>query len=348
MATETGNAAAEIMYHYAVHDAHGYTQGTGRTGTGTETLDYKGVTLSFPGGDGDCSDGNLRAWRAVGRAVGNDFTSYASYTGNIKPALLATGLWEVWPLSRRGEICPGDLYLKPGRHVAMAINKTQLAEFYINEKGTITGGKPGDQTGWECRIANYYNYPWECIMHYKGPDYLAELLEDDMSKEDVQAINSRLDTLNDTFSSKMDELIKLLTPTSPIMPFGGPVYRLINTSTGAHTWTNSLERRDGLVAKGWQLEGERFKLGTCGDPIWCLVHPDNGEVIMTTDIAEAKTLAAAKWLSEGVIGTTGDGPEVHRLYNRGNGYHLFTTDMNEVSANKSAGWTDEGVKFRAV
>lgn len=40
-------------------------------------------------------------------------------------------------------------------------------EASINEKGTATGGKPGDQTGKEFLIRSYRNYPWDCILRYK-------------------------------------------------------------------------------------------------------------------------------------------------------------------------------------
>ena len=40
-------------------------------------------------------------------------------------------------------------------------------EASINEKGTATGGKPGDQTGKEFLIRSYRNYPWDCVLRYQ-------------------------------------------------------------------------------------------------------------------------------------------------------------------------------------
>ena len=42
-------------------------------------------------------------------------------------------------------------------------------EASINEKGlTAHGGKPGDQTGKEFLIRSYRNYPWNCVLRYRG------------------------------------------------------------------------------------------------------------------------------------------------------------------------------------
>lgn len=324
--TETGNASAEVMYHYAIHDeAHGYTQGPGREGTGTEDLDYKGITITFPGGDGDCSDGNIRAWKAVGRVVGYNLTGYATFTGNIKPGLLSTGLWEVWPLSRRGDICPGDLYLKPGSHVAMAINKTHLAEFWINEHGTITGGKPGDQTGKECWYRPYYNYPWECIMHYIGPDYLGELL------------------------APPPEPPKIYPEMEPDMAvYSDKMTRLLNPYNGQHHFTTNPSEISELVKAGWVDEGVKWTMPMIV-PVYRLSNPYTGDHLLTASLKECNQCIDSGWNYEGV-GAYGSetGKPVHRLYNKYNQQHIFTMDINELSALKSSGWADEGVAFNAI
>ena len=43
-----------------------------------------------------------------------------------------------------------------------------LSEFCINEFGQVYGGQRGDQTGGESRIAGYYDFPWNCTLHYNG------------------------------------------------------------------------------------------------------------------------------------------------------------------------------------
>ena len=43
-----------------------------------------------------------------------------------------------------------------------------LSEFSINEFGDVYGGQVGDQTGNESHITGFYNYPWNCTLHYNG------------------------------------------------------------------------------------------------------------------------------------------------------------------------------------
>ena len=52
----------------------------------------------------------------------------------------------------------------------MSINASQIAEASINEKGTTTGGKTGDQTGKEIYIHNYYELPggWARHLRFAG------------------------------------------------------------------------------------------------------------------------------------------------------------------------------------
>lgn len=64
----------------------------------------------------------------------------------------------------------GDIYLNEANHTAMcqSPNPDLLSEFCLNEFGGVYGGQTGDQTGKESRIAAYYNYPWDGILHYEG------------------------------------------------------------------------------------------------------------------------------------------------------------------------------------
>lgn len=161
--------AVGIMEHLVTHDGdsgHGYTWGN-RWGNGTiETISVLDKQFQIAGGDRDCSSGFIDAWEtAVPGSTGG-----ATYTGNMVSCLLATGKWEKKPLSFIAS--PGDAYLNVNNHVAMCRQQVpdELLEFCINEFGEVYGGKDGDQTGRESRIGGYYDYPWDCIMHYIGDD----------------------------------------------------------------------------------------------------------------------------------------------------------------------------------
>lgn len=151
-------AAARIMEHLCEHAAHGYAQDA-RNGQGACSLDIDGETYVFPGGDADCSSAIIRALSAAGFD-----TAGASYTGNMRSCLCATGAWESMPMSYTAH--RGDIYLNEANHTAMCTSAVpdMLAEFSINENGGISGGQVGDQTGRESRIAAYYDYPWDCIL----------------------------------------------------------------------------------------------------------------------------------------------------------------------------------------
>jgi cell wall-associated NlpC family hydrolase len=66
---------------------------------------------------------------------------------------------------------PGDVLLHEGRHTAIYIGNGQLVHASINEKGTIVGGIPGDQTGKEICIRSYYNHPWNSVLRYLEMTY---------------------------------------------------------------------------------------------------------------------------------------------------------------------------------
>ena len=156
--------AARIMEHLCTCSNHGYTWGD-RWGNGNaESITVDGKRYTFAGGDRDCSSAIISAYKAAGLDVG------ATYTGNMRSAFLATGLFEWMPMSFTAQ--RGDIYLNEQNHTAMCVSASpdRLAEFCINEHGGCYGGTVGDQTGGESRIADYYDYPWDGILHFKGGD----------------------------------------------------------------------------------------------------------------------------------------------------------------------------------
>lgn len=162
--TET---ATRYMENIARDDSHGYDQ-IHRMGP----FDF------------DCSGLNITGWVKAGvpvnKAVKNTVTVNgkqktvttpgATYTGNIRNAYLKHGFKDVTKsvdlVSGRG-LKRGDVLLREGHHVAQYCGNGREVEASINEKGTTTGGKQGDQTGREILIRNYRNYPWNCVLRYQ-------------------------------------------------------------------------------------------------------------------------------------------------------------------------------------
>ena len=117
-------------------------------------------------GDYDCSAAVITAYEKAGVPVK---TKGATYTGNMRSVFLKCGFTDVTSQVNRSTgagLKRGDVLLNEGHHTAMYCGDGQEVEASINEKGTATGGQPGDQTGREFLIRSYRNYPWDCVLRY--------------------------------------------------------------------------------------------------------------------------------------------------------------------------------------
>ncbi|WP_077861106.1 peptidoglycan amidohydrolase family protein, partial [Clostridium sp. BL-8] len=142
--------ATQWMINLANDNSHGYDQ-TYRWG---ERGDY------------DCSSSVITAWQTAGVPVK---TNGATYTGNMRSVFLNCGFSDVTSsivLSNGSGLQRGDVLLNVSSHTVMFIGSGQVVAARENENGTATGGKPGDQTGKEICIENYYNYPWDYVLRY--------------------------------------------------------------------------------------------------------------------------------------------------------------------------------------
>ena len=140
----------------AADDSHGYDQ-TNRWGA-----DY------------DCSSFVISAYKAAGVPL------ECTYTGDMRGDMLRRGFADVTAsvnLSTGAGVQEGDVLLNCARHTALALGGGRIVQASINERGTATGGQPGDQTGREIYERAYYNYPWDCVLRYVGDASAAD--EDD-------------------------------------------------------------------------------------------------------------------------------------------------------------------------
>lgn len=132
--------AVKFMIDTANDNSHGYDQ-THRNGP-----DY------------DCSSLVATALFKAGFNV-----SPYSWTGNLESQLRKCGFKSCKPPWKAG-----DIHLNTKYHVCMSIDSKRIAQASINEKGTATGGKRGDQTGNEISIKPYYEYSkgWNVHLRY--------------------------------------------------------------------------------------------------------------------------------------------------------------------------------------
>lgn len=134
--------AVQFMIDIANDDTHGYDQ-TCRNGPNYDCSSLVGTAL---------------------HEAGFDVSPY-SWTGNLEAQLRACGF-----VNCSAPWKAGDIHLNRAKHVCMSINATQIAQASINEKGSVTGGKTGDQTGKEICIRDYYEYSdgWDVHLRYAG------------------------------------------------------------------------------------------------------------------------------------------------------------------------------------
>lgn len=142
------------MIYYTELINVGYSQGTHRYDL-------------WDGGQTDCSALVITCLKKAGFEVGK-----ANSTHDMRSNLVANG-WNVlsWSINA---VRPGDILLCDGYHTCAVVSgfgkSGQIAEAWINELGTIIGGKAGDQTGKETRVRPVYQCPygggWKCILRY--------------------------------------------------------------------------------------------------------------------------------------------------------------------------------------
>ena len=164
------NVAAQIMEHLCTCAEHGYSQ-PGRHGTsGSCSVNTDAGTVKVKKGDRDCSSAVCEAWElALGGTQYDGLITRQNWTGGMREMFVGSGLFSWKPMSFNAS--RGDIYLDEEHHTAMCIRNDGtadlLGEFSISETGGIDG-EPGDQTGRESWIHDYYSGRWDGILHYNG------------------------------------------------------------------------------------------------------------------------------------------------------------------------------------
>lgn len=154
-------------------------------------------------GDYDCSSLTITAFQNAGLPL-KDYG--ATYTGNMSNALKKVGFKNIISkvnITTGDGLIRGDILLNTYYHVAVYLGNGYLVQSSINEKGTATGGKAGDQTGYEINISRYKNYRrgWNEVWRFpqikeerlnkKGDEEMVKIIqiESDGKVPTVSAIN---------------------------------------------------------------------------------------------------------------------------------------------------------------
>ena len=135
-------AAVAFMERIAADNSHGYDQ------------------AHRNGPDYDCSSLVSKALNQAGFDV-----KVGSTTSNLYEQLKADGFKTCSKPWKRG-----DIHLSVGHHVVMSTDANNIVHASINEKGTVSGGKTGDQTGREICTRPYYEHPSGWTYHLRYGD----------------------------------------------------------------------------------------------------------------------------------------------------------------------------------
>ena len=122
------------------------------------------------GKDYDCSSLVISAYEQAGVPVK---TKGATYTGNMYSVFVKCGFTDVTKsvnLKTGTGLLRGDVLLvhnNKHQHTAIYCGGMKEVEASINEKGTTTGGKTGDQSGKEILVRAYRTDLWTTVLRYK-------------------------------------------------------------------------------------------------------------------------------------------------------------------------------------
>ncbi len=216
--------ATLIMKELCTHKDHGYTQDMDKRWgtTRNKTIDIYGKKYTIKGGDRDCSSAVISAYEAAGISCGG-----ATYTGNMKECMLSTGNFKWHNMSYIAQM--GDTYLNIKHHTAMCLSAEPdiLMQFSINEKGTATGGRTGDQKQvgeydekygrGESHLKEYYNYPWDGILECIN-DEIAFVIEYEVDEKSNKLVTSNEQIKDVAVTSQTSTTNSILITTKEIAP----------------------------------------------------------------------------------------------------------------------------------
>lgn len=157
--------------------------------------------------DFDCSSLVISSFENAGLKVRE---AGATYTGNMKNAFAKCG-FEVIPYKKLMELRRGDVVLcdhytngKYYGHTLLYLGDNKIVQASINEKGTIKGGTPGDQTKKEIAVGGFYQYSkgWDVVLRYhegtegeKTVNVIMPELHEGMNRPEVGMVQTLLKSL---------------------------------------------------------------------------------------------------------------------------------------------------------
>lgn len=100
----------------------------------------------------------------------------ANVTSDMRPAMIACGFVDVTTqcgLKSGYGIQAGDVLLNYSAHTCISIGGGKVANCRTSEGNH----QAGDQSGNEIRIQPYWNFPWNCVLRYRGKNIQTDSAE---------------------------------------------------------------------------------------------------------------------------------------------------------------------------
>lgn len=172
--------------------------------------------------DYDCSSFVISAYRAAGVPID---INVVSYTGNmnrmVNYGFKKLGLQEAKPYR------PGDIFVNTVHHTVMYIGNDKIVQASINEKGTATGGSPGDQTGNEINIRSFYmpSYGWNYVLRYQEEKMSYSEFKKDMAQWQEEQAEKGVPQDKESWQYKAWEFVTMAGISDGFRPYA-PVTRI--------------------------------------------------------------------------------------------------------------------------
>lgn len=203
----------------------------------------------------DCSSLVINALGEAGFDTGG-----ATYTGNMSDELTKRG-WKRIRFTSVAQVRKGDILLNDTYHVCAVISGSgataKIAQASIDENGRATGGRGGDQTGYETNTKTVYVYSrgWDCILRYEGAEAIAKVpVTGVVDADTVRLWQEQMGTVVDGVISGQSEDCKHSFPAFKSVTFegnGSSLMLAVQRKLGVPNPTGVISSGTVCMIQGW-------------------------------------------------------------------------------------------------